>query len=94
MAQAVNRWPLTAEARVRTQVSPCGICDGQSGTGYDFLRVLQGFLLVIIPPLFPTHLSPDHEVCDSSDQAAHYHTLDPKFEASPLTRHLVGLGVK
>jgi hypothetical protein len=28
MAQAVNRWSLTAEARIRTRVSPCGICGG------------------------------------------------------------------
>jgi hypothetical protein len=33
MAQAVSRWPLTAEARVRSRVSTCGICGGQSGTG-------------------------------------------------------------
>jgi hypothetical protein len=33
MAQAVSRRPLTAEARVRAWVSPCGICSGQSGTG-------------------------------------------------------------
>jgi hypothetical protein len=25
MAQAVSRWPLTAEARVRSRVNPCGI---------------------------------------------------------------------
>jgi hypothetical protein len=36
MAQAVSRRLLTAEARVRTQVRPCGICDGQSGTGAGF----------------------------------------------------------
>jgi hypothetical protein len=28
MSQAVSRRPLTAEARVRSRVSPCGICGG------------------------------------------------------------------
>jgi hypothetical protein len=36
MAQAVSRRPLTAEARVRSRLSPCGICGGQSGTGTGF----------------------------------------------------------
>jgi hypothetical protein len=36
MAQAVNRRPPTAKARVRSRVSPCGICGGQSGTGTGF----------------------------------------------------------
>jgi hypothetical protein len=36
MTQAVSRRPLTAEARVRSRVSPCGICGRQSGTGEDF----------------------------------------------------------
>ena len=36
MAQAVSRQPLTAEARVRSQVSACGICGGRSGTGTGF----------------------------------------------------------
>jgi hypothetical protein len=36
MAQAVSRRPLTAEARVRSQVNPCGIYGGQSGTGTGF----------------------------------------------------------
>jgi hypothetical protein len=31
---------------------------------------------------------------DIPDHAAHYHTLGPKLEASFLTRHLAGLGVK
>jgi hypothetical protein len=33
MTQAVSRRPLTAEARVRSRFSPCGICGGQCGTG-------------------------------------------------------------
>jgi hypothetical protein len=33
-------------------------------------------------------LSPPHEVCDCSDQAAHYHNLGPKLGASLLTRHI------
>jgi hypothetical protein len=36
MGQAVSRRPLTAEARVRSRVSPCGICGGHSGTGTGF----------------------------------------------------------
>jgi hypothetical protein len=36
MAQAVSRRHLTAEARARSRVSPCGICGGQSGTGTGF----------------------------------------------------------
>jgi hypothetical protein len=36
MAQAVSRRPVTAEARVRSVVSPCGICGRQSGTGTSF----------------------------------------------------------
>jgi hypothetical protein len=45
------------------------------------------FPVNIIPPLLHIHLSPPHEVCDSSDQAVHYHPLGPKLEASFLTRH-------
>ena len=36
MAQAVSGRPLTAEGRVRSRLSPCGICGGQSGTGTGF----------------------------------------------------------
>jgi hypothetical protein len=52
MAQAVSRRPLTAEARVRSPVSPCGICGGRSGTGTGFFpRVLPFSPVNLIPPV-------------------------------------------
>ena len=51
MAQAVSRRPLTAEARARSRVSPCGICGGQSDTGTGFSRVLRFFTANFIPPV-------------------------------------------
>jgi hypothetical protein len=88
MGQAVSRWPLTAEARVRARVNPCGICGGQSGTGQVFSEYFGFPCKYIIPPLLHIHLSPPHEVCDCCDQAAHYHNLGPKLGASLLTRHI------
>jgi hypothetical protein len=37
--------------------------------------------LITFSPLLHTHLSPPHELCDNSHQAAHYHTLGPHFRA-------------
>jgi hypothetical protein len=58
--------------------------------GHFFIRFLRFSPVSIIPPLLHTHLSPPHVVCDSCDQAPHYHTLGPKLGASSLTRHLAG----
>jgi hypothetical protein len=55
--------------------------------GQVFLRVFQFSPANISPPLLHIHLSPPHEMCDSSDQAAQYHHLGPKLGASFLTRH-------
>jgi hypothetical protein len=53
ISQAVSHWLPTAVARVRAQVSSCGIFGGQSGTGADFLRVLRFSLPPFIPPSAP-----------------------------------------
>jgi hypothetical protein len=94
IAQAARGWFPTAEIRIQPLVSSSEfrgrICD----TGVVFLRVLPFPPLITIPPLLHTHLSPPHAVCDSPDQAEHYHTLGPKLRASSLTRHLPGLEVK
>jgi hypothetical protein len=58
------------------------------------LSSLVLLLLVIIAPFVHSRLPLPHEVCGSSDQATHYHTLGLMLGASSLTRHLVGLGVK
>jgi len=51
MAQAYSRRYLIADARVRSQVGPCGIFGGQSVIGTGFLLVFQLYLVIIIPPL-------------------------------------------
>jgi hypothetical protein len=67
-----------------------GFVVGKVALGQVFLRVFRFSPASIIPPLLHIHLSPSHEVCDSSDQAAHYHHLGPKSGASFLTGTLAG----
>jgi hypothetical protein len=55
MDYAVTGRPLTAESRVRSQVSPSEIYGGQSGTGTGFsLRVPWFSPVRIIPPMLHT----------------------------------------
>jgi hypothetical protein len=67
MAQAVSRRPLTAETRVRSRVSPCGIyfyflfvcitvmktliCGDKVALRQVFLRVFQFYPVNLIPPV-------------------------------------------
>jgi hypothetical protein len=55
MAQAVSRRPLTAEVRVQSQVYPCGICGGQSGTGTGFPPGTSAFLCQLHSTGAPLH---------------------------------------
>ena len=50
VAEAVSPRPLTADARVQTRGSPCGVGTGHRGMRYVFLPVLQFSPVSIIPP--------------------------------------------
>ena len=49
MAQTVSRRPLKTEARVRSEVSPCEICDRRSGIWTGFFAIAL-VLLCQCPP--------------------------------------------
>jgi hypothetical protein len=51
MAQAVNRRPLTAEARVRSRVSPCGNWWWTKWHCDSFPRVFRFFPVSFISPV-------------------------------------------
>jgi hypothetical protein len=56
IAQAISRWPVIAEDRVRSQISPCEFYGGQSGIGTGFCPSSSGFRVNIIPQMLRTCL--------------------------------------
>jgi hypothetical protein len=57
MGQAVRRQILTAEARVRSQATPCEIVVDTVALGQVFLISLRFFPVIIIPLMPNTHHS-------------------------------------
>jgi len=55
MAQAIIRWPLNAEARIRSHSSSCGFYGGQSGIGSSFPPSISVYPVSIIPPTLHTN---------------------------------------
>jgi len=56
-AQAVSRRPVTAEVRVRSQVSLCEICGERSGSGTGVSPSISICLVSIIPAMLHIHSS-------------------------------------
>jgi hypothetical protein len=82
MAQAVSLRPLTAEARVRSRVGPCGICGGQSGTGTGFSSSTSVF-----PCQFHSTGAPLHGKTKETDHLSlHLHYKCYTINLKPLLR--------
>jgi hypothetical protein len=61
----------------------------------DFFPSLFGFSLpVTIPSWLHTDLSLSLEVCNSCDQAAHYHISDFRLGTTSLALHLPGYKIR
>ena len=58
MTQAASRPPLSAEDRVQSQASPCGICRGENCTGTSFCPGTCVFSCSIILKMLRIHSSP------------------------------------
>jgi hypothetical protein len=89
MAQVVSRWPLTAKARVRSRVNPCGFCGGQSGIGTGFYPSSSGFPVSIILPGLHTHISSGGRTIGPLVAAVQRHGLTPSKKKHQRNRRVI-----
>jgi len=67
MAQAVSRWPLTAEARIRSQISQTKMCVDKEVLGRGFLRVFRVSPVSIITQFLPLDLHTQIALTERTD---------------------------
>ena len=77
LTQAVSGGPLTADDRVRSKVSPCGICGGRSGIEKDFSPST-----VVLPCQYQSTSAPHSSSCCSYQK-------DKRANPGYLTNHNV-----
>jgi len=53
-SKTIGHWFFTENVQVQSQLSACGICDGQSGTRTSFFTSNLLFLSIIIPLIIHT----------------------------------------
>jgi hypothetical protein len=56
MVQAVSRWLVTADVRVRSQANSCKVYGGPSSNGTGFTPNILFFPVSIIPAMLSIHL--------------------------------------
>jgi hypothetical protein len=83
LAQLVRRWLLTAQSRIHDQISPCGICGGQSCTGTGFSTTSSVF-----PCQYHSTAAPSsHNLADG--QEAQLNRQSQPITTNPLKPKLV-----
>jgi hypothetical protein len=94
MSQAVSRRRVTAEARFRFRIIPCGISGGQRGTGASFSPSSSVSPVSIIPPYFPcsyiTWRMNSRPVGGRSSEISS-HPIDMKSNNIPLSTRRCGV---
>ena len=86
MAWADSRRPLKPQAKIRSRVSPSGICNGQIGTGVGFLRTASVFPRKYHPTIAPCMLLlPEEQMGKTWEPSSKQKTNVLAYIGGPLT---------